>query len=599
MRIKLSNDALNLKEKDEPALELNVLIIAHKQSQLASAAAFLIRRGVHCAVKSNIKDGIQYITAHKATLVFLSWNLPNSNIIKTHQLLIQNFKVECVVFAEKSDGKTAAELAGSRIPEVMQAPVSGPGLYMRIQKLIRAKDEQGKVDKLTGPKANNSQDSNQNDKIVLRSSTDENSDDDAFVNLGSNQNHNKSGTINFQSQNAKYSEEDYESGSDDPNANDISAYMDQLTDELPLNNSTKQPGKKPLGPTTYTQKGIKTNSMKSRQEGRNGESHSTTEKGFPRGEMHESEIEETQSEEKKARSHKKEMDYGSVMNVAKKQAPPKSSWKNQYTETKPTESAVPEYEKTKAKEALIVDFKPRSGSKNSESLLAQKTFEAIERSVRPAYEDYAPVEVISKAKIFNIHTPKFKGYLIFVVPMFNELERNVVGSIRANLEKLLKEQNEPLLYFEELNVDLEQTNFLGWAQENAEFYVQTVDHKTEIICAYYPYNPAMPKVADMSNKMATINIKDLKQDTKTSFNLYIHLPKNNKFVCYMKPGDIVTEKHKIKFEKHKMDNLHIKKEEVTLFKEYFVTNKLQEIIKKSQEKSHEKSQEKRIDKKAS
>ncbi|MES2767889.1 MAG: hypothetical protein V4596_01985 [Bdellovibrionota bacterium] len=593
MRIKLSSDAITLKEKDEPALELNVLIIAHKQSQLASAAAFLSRRGVHCIVKSNIKDGIQYITAQKATLVFLSWNLPNSNIIKTHQLLIQNFKVECVVFAEKSDGKTAAELAGSRIPEVMQAPVSGPGLYMRIQKLIRAKDEQGKIDKLPGPKTNNSQDSNQNDKIVLRSSRNENSNDDTFVNLGSN--HNKSGLINFQSQNTKHSEEDHESGSDDPNANDISAYMGQLTDELPVNNSTLQTEKKSSSPAIYTQKGFKTNSMKSQQDGLNGESHSTTEKGLQRGEMYESEIEETQSEEKKARSHKKEADYGSVMNVAKKQTPPKSFWKNQYTETKPTESAIPDYEKTKAKEALIIDFKPRSGSKNSESLLAQKTFEAIEKSVRPAYEDYVPVEVISKAKIFNIHTPKFKGYLIFVVPMFNELERNVVGSIRANLEKLLKEQNEPLLYFEELNVDLEQTDFLGWAQENAEFFVQTVDHKTEIICAYYPYNPAMPKVAEMSNKMATINIKDLKQDTKTSFNLYIHLPKNNKFVCYMKPGDIVTEKHKIKFEKHKMDNLHIKKEEVTLFKEYFVTNKLQEIIKKSQEKS----QEKRTDKKAS
>lgn len=580
----MSADAPNNNDNNDQAPSMNVLIIAHKHSQLASAAAFLSRRGVPCTIKSNIKDGIQFITTQKATLVFLSWNLPNANIIKTHQLLTQNFKVDCVVFAEKSDGKTAAELNGSRLPEVMQAPVSGPGLYMRIQKIIKSKEDLARGEKVAGPKTNNSQDSNQNDKIVLKSSKAGEQEDDKFVNLGSNQNKSKSGIINFQSQPPKYSEEDYETGnSNDPNANDISMYLDQLSDE-PIHGEWTEEGLQ-ADDLQETEDGIKSkNGVTFTKDGGNSKTHTFNSDGLPQGDLNEKEIEALKAEERKLQSHTKETSYGSVVNIAKKNPAAKTSWKNSYTADKPNSSDLPDYEQTKPKETLIVDFKPRHGTKNSESILAQKTFEAIEKSIRPAYEDYVSVETVSKAKIFNIHTPRFRGYLIFVVPMFNEFERSVVSAIRANLEALLKDQNEYLLYFEELNIDLEQTDFLSWAQENAEFFVQTVDHKTEIICAYYPHNPSLPEVAQKHNKMATVNIKDLKINTKTNFNLYIHLPKNNKFVCYMKPGEVITEKHKDKFEKHHMDNLHIKKEEVTTFKEYVVSNQIQEIIKKDQKK---------------
>lgn len=563
----MSNEAKNLNEQEEQAPELNVVIIAHKKSQFASAASFLGRRGVTSAVRGNIKDGIQYITSQKATLVFLSWNLPNANIVKTYQLLTKTFNVDCVVFAERGDGKTAAELNACKLPEVMQAPVSGPGLYMRIQKILKAKEDlkNGVSDAKT--KENYQQNSQDNNKIVLKNSNKEQDDDDGFINLGSNQNQKSGGMINFQS--PKYSESDYEeSENSDPNANDISAFLDQMSDD-PSNDDLPTPhDPHKFGPGTYTQEGIKSKASKAQQDGVHSELNKITQEGLQSDELDTENPEDTNSLDKKSRSHKKEPSYGSVVNVAKKAQA--NNNKMQYDITKP-------------QEALIQDFKPRTGSKEGESLLAQKTFEAIEKSVRPAYADYTSVEVVSKAKIFNIHTPRFRGYLIFVVPMFTELERSIVSSIKSNLEDLLKAQNEYMLFFEELNIEIEQTDFLKWAQANADFFVQTVDHKTEIICAYYAHNPSLPKLDEEHAKMAKIEIKDLKQDTKTNFNLYIHLPKNNKFVCYMKPGDIITERHKNKFEKNKVNNLHIKKDEVAQFKEYFVSNRLKEIIRKKTE----------------
>jgi hypothetical protein len=81
--------------------------------------------------------------------------------------------------------------------------------------------------------------------------------------------------------------------------------------------------------------------------------------------------------------------------------------------------------------------------------------------------------------------------------------------------------------------------------------------------------------------MAAIDVKDLKPQTKVKFNLFIHLPKNNKFLRYLKNGDTITDKHTQKFEKHNVKNLHIKKDEVTNFKEYFAANQINDIIKKN------------------
>jgi hypothetical protein len=471
-----------IEESDRP---LNVLIIAHKHSQLASVAAFLTRRGVPCSVKGNIREGINHIISQKVTFVFLSWNLPGANIIRTHQVLTQHFKAECIVFAERPDGKTAGEISNSKLPEIMQGPLSGPGLYLRLQKILKDK---GELHKLDTPK---------------REPQEEFTKPDKFINVGpANVKSDQPATMNFQEPEPIADPE-----------NDISRYLDQIQSETEA---------------TFVQEGMK------------------------KGSLH-------QAKETKPPA------FGSVVHIHKKE---------------PGKTIVVDNSPPPTKETLFLDYKPKKGSRSSESILAQKTFEALEKSVRQAIVGYTSVGVVSKAKVFNIHTPKFRGYLIFVVPMFFELDRRVVSEIRENLEVLLKKEKEHLLFFEEVNIEIAQKDFLTWAKENAEFFIQTVDHDTEIICAYHPCEDSLPKLEESNQKMSVIDIKDLKQNSTTSVNLYIHLPKNNKFVCYMKPGEVITKDHIQKFEKHKVQNLHIQNEDITPFKEYFVSHQVKDIIKK-------------------
>jgi len=518
----LSNQDATATTLEKPQESPTILLIAHKKNQFSSAATFLIRRGVPCTIKGNIKEAIAHIQKEKPTFVFLSWNLPHANIPKTYQLFTKTFKVNCVVFAEKSDGKTAAQLTNSHIPQTMQAPVSGPGLYMRIQKLIKEKEENQNSES-HAPKYHESRTNEKGDKIVLKSSHKEDKKD-SYITLSSHKDEsNKPGMINFQK--PQYREEDIEDQSlDTGDENDISAYLNDIPEDDALFTSQDQ-------------------------------------------------------------------DYGSVTNLAKdfsNDAP-----LPQYEVTRPKEDLLVSVEKketshldanldsTKSADVrFLSNFQPQAKTKIAKTLLFEKTLQAIHDSLRPIQSEYGKVQVVAKARIMNIHSSRFHGYLIWAVPMFHELDRNLFSQIKEKLQTLLQQSGEELKSFHDFNVDLEQVNFLDWCNEYAEFHIESADKSTEIICAYFPTEPSLPKTEDTNVKMAAIEPKDLKAQTKLNFSLFIHLPKNNKFLKYLKSGDILTESHNQKFEKYKVKKLHITKDDQEHFNEYFASNRINETIRK-------------------
>lgn len=598
-------------QKEEVGTPVNVLIIAHKQSQFAAAASFLSRRGFPCTVKGNIRDGLQFITKQKATHVFLSWNLPGANIIKTYQLIAKTFKVDCVVYAEKPDGKTAAELTMSRLPEVMQAPVSGPGLYMRVQKLIKQREE-GPATPAQDRKAIAQQQQQQKkSKSITLKSTKEIPSDGTWENAGvdpedgqqiyrfksNNPNQKQKGSytfkgpkppeldkdgnwgggsgvfnhedeekddsqgnvINFQKNGPKYSEDDYQdsSGSDD-SMNDISdllngADLGELSAETEDNVSHNEFSAESNDPNDEE--------LNAALDSADSENHETSPSTEP--------VKFTNGKGKKAKEPK---DYGSVLNVAKK--------------VEKKERALPEYEQTSTKEALVINIEPKVKSNGPASLLAEKVLEAIKNSTKPSNKIEHKIEELKEVKALTVHSSRFNGYLLLASAKGIHANEETFKSIKEHLMVLLDKVGEKLLNLEELDLDLHGLKLDVWAQEHAEFVISSSHEGQEILCAFISTVGTLPKVKENADpKMITIGVDDLHADTKSKFNLYLHLPKNNKYIRYLRPGDTIINQHVEKFEKHNLNDLHIKKEELKSFKEYFAANKLATLSGNSKKKA--------------
>ncbi len=595
-------------QKEQLEIPVNVLIIAHKQSQFAAAASFLTRRGFPCTVKGNIRDGLQFITKQKATHVFLSWNLPGANIVKTYQLIAKTFKVDCVVYAEKADGKTAAELTMSRLPEVMQAPVSGPGLYMRIQKLIKQKEE-GPT--LTPAERKAALQQQRAASITLKSAK-EVPTDGTWENAGvdpedgqpiyrfksNNPNHKHKGTftfkgpkppeldkdgnwgggsgvfkhesdekdestgnlVNFQKSGPKYSEEDFQSANGDDSLNDISDLLSEA--DLGELASQTETGIGQAEDLSANENGLNTEELDATLDSAEAEDHEASSDG----------ADTTKSGSWKSKRSKEPKDYGSVLNVAKK--------------VDKKESALPEYEQTAAKESLVINIEPKMKSNGPTSLLAEKVLEAIKNSTKPSGKIDKKIEELNEAKALTIHSSRFNGYLLLASA--NGILKNdeTFQNIKDHLIILLDKVGEKLLNLEELDLDLQGLQIDIWAQEHAEFIISSSHEGQEIMCAFISTVGTLPKVKENPDpKMVTIGSDDLAANTKSKFNLYLHLPKNNKYIRYLRPGDTINSQHVEKFEKHQLNDLHIKKDELKSFKEYFASNKLATLSTSTKKKA--------------
>ena len=120
------------------------LIIANNKSKYDPAAQFLTRRGIETLVVQTLPEAIKLVTQARPQYVFLSFNLKDANVFKTSKLLSTTFKLHCIVFAEESDSRTAAQLSRAPFEFTMNSPISGPSMYMQIQKIIRQEEAKAK-----------------------------------------------------------------------------------------------------------------------------------------------------------------------------------------------------------------------------------------------------------------------------------------------------------------------------------------------------------------------------------------------------------------------------------------------------------------------
>lgn len=77
--------------------------------------------------------------------------------------------------------------------------------------------------------------------------------------------------------------------------------------------------------------------------------------------------------------------------------------------------------------------------------------------------------------------------------------------------------------------------------------------------------------------MTPISLSDFRTSDKFNFDIYLHMPSNNKFLLYRKKNSSLNIKQITNFQKFKVYDLFVKKSEIALVRQYF-SNKLKETF---------------------
>lgn len=119
-----------------PAASL-VVILAKKESSVRQTVNFLERRGISARYVTSLNDAVDMFSRKEANMLLLSVNFPHPKVEMLPVLMNQSFAIETIVYAEETDRKSSSRLSNAKTKHILFGPVSGPVVMMKVRQIER------------------------------------------------------------------------------------------------------------------------------------------------------------------------------------------------------------------------------------------------------------------------------------------------------------------------------------------------------------------------------------------------------------------------------------------------------------------------------
>lgn len=225
-----------------------------------------------------------------------------------------------------------------------------------------------------------------------------------------------------------------------------------------------------------------------------------------------------------------------------------------------------------------------------DSIILRGAKNALDKScIKTSFAEAEAIEDSTNTSCIVVESPRFSGYLITAMGKDRKIDDSFIKKIRERLFRFLKENGEHIEDSDPMQLKIKEVPFEDWALAQAEFLRKSVHEGQEVAMAFFP----CPDVkictgASADEEMASIHLNELAGDVAVEFNVYIYLPKNNKYVLYTPRGSKFFAVQKERLQSQGVSNLHILKAEIQDLDKYRAQNFLNEKIQLFEEKLKEK-----------
>jgi hypothetical protein len=204
------------------------------------------------------------------------------------------------------------------------------------------------------------------------------------------------------------------------------------------------------------------------------------------------------------------------------------------------------------------------------------------------------IEKAQNCICLNVEADRFRGFLVAAMGKNRRFDDELLFNIQTKLYEFLRSQNVAISEDKPIEIKVKPVDFEGWALDQAEFLKKSIHNGNEVAMAFFPSDRTTPNFGESaSTDMLTVDIDDLDTDAPVTFDVYIHLPANNRYILYTPKGGIFMGEQKERLKLKGVGKLHMKKESTPEIKKYHVENTLNKTIQKFEDKPEEKSEEKR------
>ncbi len=237
-----------------------------------------------------------------------------------------------------------------------------------------------------------------------------------------------------------------------------------------------------------------------------------------------------------------------------------------------------------SKTAADIHNDPRSNKSNS--LIFKGTNDAIEKS-RIHHDVTSSAEIPQtsmNSACITVESNRFAGYLLAVAANDIALDEAFIAQIRTRLFSFLRANGETVEDRELMNLKLKPVPFEDWALRQAEFLRKSTHKGQDIAMAFFP-RPEMQTgfLESTDQHMFLVAVNELQADVIVEFNLYMYLPKNNKYVLYTPKGGVFYGKQKDRLTAQGISQMHILRSDAPHFEKYRTQNYLNSKISEYEE----------------
>lgn len=580
----------------------SILIIKANTQSLIAAEGFLRNRDWKIKATANLKEALVYLVQEQPAFVMISVDHPNKKVQKLPKVLAAAFPCCVIAFAEESSTASYKSLSSAATEYQIYPPITGPAIERIVNKYYkdqltkpaltaaqRAAGETGDGSSTISIKGSNGLSSANAQSLLAQMLSGDNNDlvlnDSAAPAPAAQIAGDTTGKTTIGAGTKLNSEKDAADAARTPKE---SAFEQMNADfQNSVNNYAKtaayvpteqKPASKGPGPTFPLPQDTETNAN---NPGGKGVAKGHLQKGAGFGKVDSAKNSAPTTNGKATASAPDASDSeAAIANPSLKNSKSKG----------PTWQPDPDYkEKEKQRPpGELADALFPTGE--GDSLILRGTKTALEKScIQLSSSHNQKIEVASNMACLVIESTRFSGYLITAMGKNKVIDDAFLKKIQVRLMNFLKEHGEKVINGESMQITLKQVPFMPWAIEQAEFLRRSSHMGNEVAMAFFPRAEIRAKFGESADEeMAAVQLHEFEGDTKVDFNVYVYLPKNNKYVLYTPRGGTFYGRQKDRLSGQGISHLHVLKAEIQDLDKYRAENYLNDSIDDFQNKDRKK-----------
>lgn len=523
----------------------SVFIIKKNQNSLRQAETYLKHRNWDIRTAFDIKQALVGILKQPPKYIIISVEHPHPKVMLLPKIMAQALKCVVIPYAESNSPLVLSKLNEVNSEFVLFPPASGPAIERIIKRIILKENEAAQ----------------QKDKMIAKGGSFENKDNHTFISKGA--------------------------AASDDEAIAIKGARDALAKMFADEGDSTTPGV--LGhlettpPTSHKvdlhiQKGVNGQTTGYLDNGSRQDSHSSSQQSSSAHQnYHDSNKKNDFPEYRPNHSNGSEDNSGTS----------NQSLSGQVLDTKKS-AYLPKISMDQL--SISVDTALSAATAEKNSILVEGSKQALEGVINVnEKENVKAVEVATNVSCIIVESTKYNGYLVVAMGSNRKIENSFMKVLKKHLFKFLKENGEQITDEDQLQLKLEPVEFQDWAIEHAEFLRKSIHNGNEVAMAFFPCSEIqIPLEGGNDKDMLTVDLKNLRGDLKMEFDIYIHMPINNKYVLFTPKGGVLYSRQKERLLKKGIQKMHLHKNSIQDVKKYTAQNYLNDKIQEFQSKDTKK-----------